>query len=293
MSADRNGMAVGNVRVETTNEDAQEERDFDLETEIEDAEDREVAEPARPKPVGGGHRQKWTAHDDDRLRMAWGIQSVTKLAADLDRTRRAVCNRAEKIGLGLGVPQGFESIYEAALRCGYDRKQIRRILTWAHVCVRPAPSRSGRTRVRIVEPGDVDAAVGKWCAAETLEDAARRAGVSPTAMRDALSLEATRGTIELDRRGPKRWWRLDPSVVDKVIALRWGARESCREAALRHGLHQTTIGRWMAEAGLKTRDGERLWRLDPGEIDRVVAAKRAAGSKAFRGTTDIAGGATT
>lgn len=228
--------------------------------------------------------------------MSWGHHTVSAIARQLGRKPRAIYKRAGALGLGRGIVQGFESVTAAALRTGFEYATLCNVLRWAHVHIRPAASfpseRNGRRRM--VEPGDVDRAVARWCAAESLQDASRRTGFAEDALRIALRQAHERGEIELDpSRAINTRWRIDPTVIDLVVANRWNGREQLLAASARVGVHEETLRRWLFEAGMTRPKGDRWWRLLPAEVDRVVAERRAGGSRASRNDETTQGDATT
>lgn len=118
----------------------------------------------RMRHLGVRKRPRWTRADDGKLRLLWG-QSIRVIAKALHRTVLSVYWRAQKLGLGLGCPHGYEYLSAAAIRAGYAVRQLRQILHHSGVPIRKAMSRQG-LRARIVEPDLVDRAVAKWMAIE-------------------------------------------------------------------------------------------------------------------------------
>lgn len=156
--------------------------------------------------------------------MSWGIKRIEQIAATLGRAPKAIYCYANHLGLGLGVPQGFESIRHAAHRAGFRHAQLKQLLHWASVHVRPSATHPDFVGRLIVEPADVDDAVARWCAAETARDAARRLGCNIAALHDALRDAEARGELPANARvGKGRQWRLDPLVIDRVVAERRAA----------------------------------------------------------------------
>lgn len=241
--------------------------------------------PSRPKRAW----HHWTEREDNVIRMHWGIRPATQIASEIDRAPKAVYRRGTELGLGAGAPQGFEYESHAAARAGYARGTFRRILQWANVHIRPAASLPGSVgHDKIVEPQDVDRAVAAWCACEDLEQAAARHGYSPCTIRLWLQEAASRGEIELPARARRKRWRIARSVIDAVVAqhAERRTRETGRDAAARVGVSWNTLRAWLAEAGAVRPSPSAI---DSAEVDRIVAAKRAAGSKAFRNATNNEG----
>lgn len=136
-------------------------------------------------------RRRWTDSDDKHLADIWeqGLPLRT-IARRLERTMKTTYWRAQKIGLPLGCPQGFEYLSAAAKRTGYATSQLWRILAWAKVPVRKTLSRTSMDRVshhhHVVDPFDVDEAIEAWSKTETAEAAARRLGISGDRLRARL-----------------------------------------------------------------------------------------------------------
>lgn len=239
---------------------------------------------ARTRRLGIVRVPRWTAHDDARLQVLWGVHPLPKIAETLKRTEDSVYWRARELGLGVGCPQGFEYLSNAAARTGYAVSQLRRILNWAHVHILRATTRPGRLArtdhvTWVVEPSDVDEAITAWHQTETLERAAERRGVCSSVLGRLLAAAAAQG----DKRVPPRprfrkHWRIPSALVDALLDAK-ARRESVARAALRVRVTPPTLAGWLAAAGVpySRRDG-----VDPAEVDRVVAEKRAAGCKAWR-----------
>lgn len=128
--------------------------------------------------LGICRERRWTHQDDARLIDLWGEgTSLATMAARFHRTPLAVFARGKQLGLSVGVPQGFELITHAARRTGYDVKQLRQILHWARVRIRPAlcePSRYVRCPRKIVDSFEADVAVERWLETEPLSRVAKR-----------------------------------------------------------------------------------------------------------------------
>jgi hypothetical protein len=141
-------------------------------------------------------RRRWTARDDSRLRRLWsGELDLKGIAASLGRSAATTYWRAQKLGLPLGVPAGWEYLHRAAERCGFGTGQLRTILRAAGVTIRPLLARPSKRRGKrkgarrsfsMVWPADVDIAVADWLAREPIERAAKRAGVASETLRRRL-----------------------------------------------------------------------------------------------------------
>lgn len=169
-------------------------------------------------------RRRWTTVDDTKLRRLWdGEQTLRQIANALDRTPITTYWRAQKLGLPLGCPEGWESLTDAAKRTGYGPGQLRRILAAFGVepskrVTRILPLRGKRRealRWTIVWPADVDAAVEAWCECDTLEGHARRREISTEALRSRLAAVGIERPVDLPR---KHHWRLSEAEVDRALS---------------------------------------------------------------------------
>lgn len=234
--------------------------------------------------------RKWTEHEQDRLRMLWGVHSVAHVARELRRSEGAVYLRAQRLGLGVGCPQGWEYVAGAAERAGFTHPTMWRILRWANVHVRRAMAHPTAPNHRhIVEPADVDDAVADWCKRETIAEAARRVGYNTDTLRIALNHAAERGDIDMGPHRRRQEWRLLPETVDAVVAKR-ALRETWATASRRTGHSINTLRSWMWRAGFRCQPKSRRWNLKPTDIDRVVAERRLTSTRA--GRTKTVGGET-
>ena len=226
----------------------------------------------------------WTEHEDAVLCVGWGVRSVMVLAAELGRTPNATYRRAQFLDLGLGCPQGCENVTGAAVRVGFSLGTLWKILRWGNVHVRRAMAHPKYpNRNHVVEPSDVDEAVAAWCACETVETAGRRTGYSGCTIARWLYDAQAAGEIELPPRAEKRMWRIPTKTIDSVVAKQM-ARETWRQASARVGVSVNTLVTWFREAGIERPATGRWLFPNTAHIDRLVAAKRAAGSRAFRDT---------
>lgn len=220
----------------------------------------------------------WMNGEDGRLAVMWGVHPIAHIAKALGRSEMSIYWRAGELGVGLGCPQGHEYLTAAAHRTGYALATLRRILNWARVRIERAwinptkgPS-TGRRLRHVVEASDVDEAVAAWCALETVEHAAERLGICGVAL-TRLLVEAQKSGD--DRVSPKpkrrRHWRLPSDVIDVIVAEH-RRRETIGEASRRVGHDRRTLIQWLTVDGIAYVP---FARLDPNDIDRVVARRLA------------------
>lgn len=210
------------------------------------------------------HR-RWTPEEDERLRMLWGERSIAFLCRTFKRPESGIYFRAWKIGIRKGPPQGKEYIESAMRRTGFGRSTLLRILQWAGVKVyRPSrQQRCARYHFGYVDPFDVDAAVARWCATETLYGAAKRHRIHPGKLARRL-----RAVGKMPRSpGYKKHLRVDSDVVDKVMATFKRCRTLTDQAA-RVGVGEDALRRWLRADGLSC-SGYR-WLLEDEVVDAVV-----------------------
>lgn len=198
--------------------------------------------------LGRYRRRRWTLDDDRRLRALWsGETQLRQIAATLRRTTKTTYWRAQKLGLPLGCPHGWEYLSRAAKRTGYCTTQLRPILEAAdvevrHALARPAKRRGKRGAGRfafIVWPADVDVAVARWLETEPLSAAARRVGVSA----DTLARRLLSVGVEKPRVGKFRW-RIHPDEVALALA-------QPRPAIGRHNAERGPRGRYARKATVR------------------------------------------
>lgn len=186
----------------------------------------------RAERMGVQRRRRWTAADDDRLRRLWtGRDTLGKIAKTLGRSRRTTYWRAQKLGLTLGVPAGFEYLHASAKRTGFEVSQLRRILRKARVRIRPTLARPSkrrgndkdpqpgekrpkRNRFWMVRPEEVDPAVLDWLKRETVEQHAKRLGVA------RLTLQRRLEALGGKRPSGKRHWRITDEEARRAFEAR-------------------------------------------------------------------------
>lgn len=225
-----------------------------------------------------GRHRRWSRADDDRLMVLWGVHPIPAIAKQMKRTDAAIYWRAQLLELGLGCPQGHEYLSRAASRTGYSTSSLRLILRWGGVRIQRATTRPGRKPksahlCHVVEPTDVDEAVARWCASESLESAAISRGIGSVVLvrllREAVERGDDRVPAKPERR--KKQWRLPTVLVDELVDA-YKRRESLRTATLRVGVDRRTLSIWLSRAGIGI---SKVAKLDPDDVDRVVAERLA------------------
>lgn len=165
-----------------------------------------MTRPSRPRS------RRWTPEEDKSLGWWWGMLTLEAIAKRLGRTASSVYFRAKAKGYGVGCPRGMEYLTNAARRCGYNERDLRKILAWAGVQTqRPWTIYEG-ARYAIVDPDRVDEAVAAWVKTDTLTNAAKRLGV--TRFRLAARVAAHPRTPPRPPRG--HIWRIPADVLDEV-----------------------------------------------------------------------------
>lgn len=167
-------------------------------------------------------RRHWTRTEDKRLAVMWDLHvSMGWIARELRRSEASVYRRAIRIGLQVGIPEGCESLNAARKRTGYTYwLSLRRILDWAGVVVHVTRSdpheRSVKLRRHYVDPHEVDEAIAKWHATETVHGAARARGMCGVTLRQWLlkagAIEARASRANITHR------RVPTEVIDRVVA---------------------------------------------------------------------------
>jgi hypothetical protein len=173
-----------------------------------------AAKPASTRKLRR-HYRNWTASEVMKLGDLWERGSEMRVIRRvMGRSRRSIFEKAKRLGLTLGCPEGFEYLTDAFKRVGVcNSNQMRSILNWAGVKIRTTLS-SEKATTHFVDPFEVDDAMKRWCNAETLRHASRRHRIRPRTLRVLI--------VEHNAADPgpnkKPHWRLDPDVVDKLVS---------------------------------------------------------------------------
>lgn len=174
--------------------------------------------------IGIGRPRSWSSREDEILRLNWNDMSVKLLRRYLPgRTRIAVYERARKLGLSAGTPQGMVSVKALSEdpSWGYDYYKTLRILKSASVGIRSFGYTGKKRGVRYVELDEAHQAAAEWerrvaeerVGKETPKEAAARLRLREGTLRNWLSYE---GLMPPKRREVKRkFWAL-PEVFDRV-----------------------------------------------------------------------------
>jgi hypothetical protein len=225
--------------------------------------------------LGLGTHRRWTAHEDRILRSEWGYVSVSHLARQLKRTPKAVYQHARvDLQIGMGAPEGSEYVTAASKRTGFDLPTLKRALAAHGIVPRKVPTRP-LSRVRFhqhfVDSMDVDDAVAAWMASEYVEPAAAQRGLEGSTLRRWLLRAGVKDTRTI-KRGR---WRVPTDVIDRVVAEARELESRCESichGAVRHGILPSRLRVLLIAASL--RQTGKPWRLDPNDVDRVVARWR-------------------
>lgn len=182
--------------------------------------------------LGIQKRRRWTAADDERLRILWG-DPIRTVAKELGRSIATVYWRAQKLGLPLGVPEGGERLSNAAVRSGFALETLRSILAWHGVPIMRALTREALKTKRVthwVESELVDEAVELWLKTETPHAASRRIGISTARIVNRLLASG----LKLPKRPERKChWRIPSDIIDRAVAMteRRGKLVVLKEAA--------------------------------------------------------------
>ena len=183
----------------------------------------------RASDLGIHIRRPWSEKDDRILKFGWGPLSLKTIAKNLNRTECSIRFRAERLGVQMGCPNGFEYVSNAAKRLGFNRSSFRRVLAWANVLDRPAMcqsrTESGATIRRIVDSFDAERAVESWLKTETVNGAAKARGVPETTLSKWLrEAGALTGRVPMGRVKNKNYkrphYRVATEIIDKVVLER-------------------------------------------------------------------------
>lgn len=179
------------------------------------------------------HRQPWSPRDEKFLRDAIEAHTIGFIAKRLGRTYDATYYRAVRIGAIRASKQGYESVTDAAARCGFSYPSMLRLLRWAGVDLQAGKQERERRKTKCVrhyvDPCDADAAVARWARSETILQASVRLDIGDSHLRKYLELI---GAAPPDKV-PGRRVRLDPDVFDRAYAAGKARAHAVRSAVAR------------------------------------------------------------
>lgn len=226
------------------------------------------------------HWARWSTKEKERLRLSWGVLTLPQLASSLGRTEISTYAMARQMKLTRAVPQGTESLWQAAQRTGFAVPTLKRILRQQGVAIRqwmarPCSKTEKRSRsFHVVDSGDVDEAIERWAREEPVEFAAKRLGVCGETMKKLL--------VRAGHQAPKRKheWRIPPELADQLVEeyrTRLQTTATVRQHALRLGLDRATLARRLRLAGVlgPPQPGVAV-RLPVEVVDQVASTRRAA-----------------
>lgn len=234
----------------------------------------------RAHRIGVCRPWKYSEEDIATIRLAWGSVPISLIAKKVNRRPATVYWYAiQKLGLRAGIPQGYESIQQAAERTGYSPSAMRNMLRAdGHQIIKrptsgvkpPAHGKRCAHSMMMAETYDVDSAVEWFTSSETLEEASRRTGYSRTAVRRYLAIAGVEVVPRVAKRLYHRFLRAD---VDRAVKLVM-SRETITDASSRTGVSQQTLAKWLREEGLIGKAHAcHAFRLDPAVVDDVVARR--------------------
>jgi phage antirepressor YoqD-like protein len=212
----------------------------------------------------------WSAADTETLRNLWGWEPIGSIGRILGRSRSSICYRVIRLGLKFVVPEGYESTLAAAKRTGFPLSSFRLIMRWANVPLHLHSGRSrswsGNYRHQIVDQMDVDEAMEKWFATETVNAAAKRLKVD--ARRLVSLLKEANVPIRALTDKPRSHLRIPSADAERVVADFRNNMETVRAGAKRHGIGLNTIYAWMRYHNMCRKDRKQL--VEKAAIDRIV-----------------------
>lgn len=213
------------------------------------------------------------------MRLEWGEVCPRVLMSKLPgRSWGAIFNHGINLGLPRGLPQGYVSLREAAVRLGLG----------GHVCVRRLALRTGIVLRRHPHPPSLGPkycprmcvewdAIREACERETAETETVHAAAEARGIPDPTLYRWLRdaGELTMQRTGAqgRGTMRVASAVVDRVIADRRPAGAvPVRVLAAQAGVAPWKISRWLTDSGLRRRRGSTTGVL-PEVAARVLAAR--------------------
>lgn len=259
--------------------------------------------------MGWNESRRWTPEEDKILKSEWGEVTSRTLAKLLPgRSHQSRYDRARKLGLRAGAPQGMVSVRSLVddPKWGYDYYTTLRILKTSGVPVKTRNYGSDRANSRgrrYVDPDDAREAAETWerqrAQTETVSQAAHRLRMANHTLwrwltEDSLVPPCEDGVARsfraapdvFDRVNEKYRQRRPPSVEATPPAPKpQPIREDVKRAAARLHLKPQTLRKWLQMEGLvpPVCPGTRVvLRMEPEMFDRV-AEKYRTGKNASKG----------
>ena len=248
----------------------------------------------------------WTRKEDKTLKDYWNErQSFSLLLRLPGRTMQGIYDRARKLGLYAGVPQGMVSVKSLSLdpKWGYDYYSTIKILKTAGVeIVRLAyTSQKHRAGRRYVDETEAQDAAAQWeknrAGVETVMQAALRLGMRTPTLWEWLTLEGlVSPKIPGSRGGTGRRFMAPPEVYDRVNAKYrrryhkvphgqqpppaplWSGFETTRMGCARLGVDPQLFRSWLVMDGIIPPIGKKVYlQAPPSVFDAVLARHRPTG----------------
>lgn len=258
--------------------------------------------------------RRWTPQEDKILKAEWGEVCSRTLGKLLPgRTQQSRYDRAQKLGLSAGAPQGMVSIKSLSKnpKWGYNYYTTLRILKAAGVPVKSRNYGSAKVEsrgVRYVDYHDAVEAAGTWernrSKVETVSQAASRIGMASHTLWQWLTLEGlvppkaggSGGGMgrryealpevydRVNKKYRKRRLHPTPEPVTQKPDARCG-KENLKVAAVRLHVRTETLREWLTLEGIlpPVKKGVRCHFYDLPEVFDRVAAKYRTGRNAPKG----------
>jgi transposase len=208
----------------------------------------------------------WTSEELAYLREHYDSDGYESVAKALGRTTAAILNRASKIGVArarwtdeerarLKILFGTVPVTELAATLRRTKRAIRDMAN--DLGIRAADIRQGF---------------------ELINAAARRLGVWPMTMQRIIRWSHIQWhrPLMFDDHPTSHWAHRLYETADIDAAFeRWSRLETLQQASRRTGWSATSLRGWLLEAGVSAhktgRQKQALWRVEPADVDRVVA----------------------
>lgn len=189
--------------------------------------------------------QHWTPEEDTDLRLVWSELTNEALERRFNRSMPALNQRATFLGM-THVPQGMESLKQAAARLGFHYRSFVKIVAWsgARTMVSRKSKPGEHTKHRLIEAGTADAVAEAWLATATPAEWAHERGVTPGILMSVMKHAREQGLVA-KHMAFGRQYRLTGEEFS-VLAAAWDARvEQSRKSAaeLLRAIARTRLGK--------------------------------------------------